>query len=195
MADEKKTVEAEVAVASTEVKPDAASASPFSPEELEQQLDAERAARLKAERDRDNYRSGLLKAKGKKAKLDLTDPDKAEEFIEETAQQKILEDKAKKEDEERSAELETLKKQNAELARALKAKQASTAISGGASAGSAPQASSEVKDPNAYWTQEQKDWLKKNKGFTDEQIARAEKLAREHTATGEQTSPFPKRTY
>lgn len=165
-------------------------------EKLRKDLEAERAARLKAESDRDNYREGLLRAKGKrKPELDVTDPEKVIEAVRETTQEVLLEEKAKQESESLAAARAKDQERIAELERALRAKQASTSIAGGVSAGAAVMPSSEVKNPNAYWTDEQKAYLKNTKGFTDEMIARAEKLAREQSASLEHGSTVPPRKY
>ncbi len=156
----------------------------------------EKAAREKAERDRDNYREGLLRAKGKKKpEVDVNDPDSIIKAVEEATEEKLLEAKAKEESERKSLENQSQSARIAELERALQAKQAATSIAGGSSAGTAPAVGSEVKNPNAYWTEEQKNYLRTVKGFSDEQIARAENMARDNSGSLEHGSFVAPRKY
>jgi hypothetical protein len=187
---------AETQTAATESQASKGSGDTAEVEKLRKEIDAEKAARQKAESDRDNYREGLLRAKGKrKPELDLSDPEKVIEAVRETTKEEILEERAKKESENLSLERAKQQERIAELERALRAKEASTSIAGGVSAGAANMQNSEVKDPNAYWTKEQKDYLRSVKGFTDDMIARAEKLAREQSASQEHGSTVAPRKY
>jgi len=180
MDDANKGVKTEaVAPAAEQVVTDAGAtaASEARVKELEAQLAAKTEEARKAAEEKENYKQGLLRAKGKKSAkpVDLSDPVAADEHLNNLVEDKILERKAEDEARSERQELERLRQEKAELQRLLKAAPAATATGGGS--GSAPVNDPKPKDPNAYWTEEDKASLRK-RGLTDAEIAIAENRAR-----------------
>lgn len=149
------------------------------------ELEAAKAELEKVRRDRDNYRKGMLSAKGKLREesedFDPTDPESVKALIAKQVQDSLAESS----ESQATSKLEALAARQArelkELKLAVKSKQASTSISGGSASGSGSAQNSVSK--TSYFSEEQKAELRK-RGKTDAQI---EKIAA--IAMGDPTAP------
>jgi hypothetical protein len=200
MPEEKKEVK-EAQASGQSANPSAADAEKVSLAAKVAELESKLA---KETRDKENYRAGLLSKKEfeKRAKsepLDLTDPSKAEEYIESKLQERELERKATEDASKESEERERLRKENDELRRSLEARSAAV---GGISGGSGT--SETESKPQGYWSDSQKDELRQiyaTRGFysseqVEKMVARAEQIARSKTALAERNNDLtPTRKY
>lgn len=166
--------------------------------DLKARLDAESLAKSKAEKDRDSYRAGMLAKQevDKKLKkgevIDLSDAQKATEFIEAKLEAKKLEDQAIADIQRQTSELDAANKRAEEAeerARAMEAKLSASGFSAGGSAGVNEHSESK---PTGYWSDEQKAELRSiyssrgmyNPDQIEKMVARAEQIARNRMATG-----------
>jgi len=156
----------------TPVQPKAPEADP------ESRLKALQAELEKTRSDRDNYRKAALKAKGKApaedSGVDFSDPSQLADFIKHTvAETQISRDYEAKEKALMDYAAQ-IARENNELRLAMASKTASTAIAGGAGAGSTAASGSEVQ--TGYFSPEQVAELKK-RGMNDEQIKKVAALS------------------
>lgn len=165
----------------------AGAAAAKSPRELELE-----ALLVKEREEKENYKQGLLRAKGKKSAkpIDLSDPVAAEEHVTQLVEDKLLEKKAEQEEKSGRDELEKLRLQVQEQDRIIKA---SRGTSAGGGSGSAPMNDPKPKNPNQYWTDEQRQELR-DRGLNDAAITVAEDRARRGDFTSEQKNFLPTRT-
>lgn len=127
----------------------------------------------KTRSDRDNYRTGLLKAKGRitngdeSVTIDYSDPEQLAEFIKKTvAETENAKDYQQKE--KAFTDYATqVARENKELKATLASRNASTSIGGGSGAGASIHSNSEVN--NSYFSPEQVEELKK-RGMSEEAI-------------------------
>lgn len=170
-----------------------------SPDPRISQLEAEVA---KERKDKEIYKAGMLAMK-KPKKLtaeDAADPEKLNAHIadkvDEALTEKQLTDKAAHE----AAEIESMRKRNEELERALESRQAST---GGAGGGAGASANSPDPKPTSYFSDEQKAELRRMyeaRGFytkeqIDQMVVRAEQIAKTNAQTNAMTNPGKVRTH
>lgn len=178
-----------VALAAAQVVTDAGATAALESrnKELEALLASKTEEARKATTEKNNYKEGLLRAKNKKSAkpVDLSDPTLAEEHINSIVEDKILEKKAEEEASAEHDELERLRHQNAEMQRVIKASSNGSNLGGGS--GSAPVNDPKPKDPNEYWTEEDKASLRA-RGMDDKTIAIAEDRARRKDYYSAQTN-------
>jgi len=141
---------------------------------LQQELSDMRAERDREQRDKENYRAGMLAAKGKlpPEDLDLSDPTQLSSFISKTVDDRVNATREKQKEQEIQDLLQTALRENKELK--LSMKNRSNSISSGASSGGTGQAPSvEVKtELQRYWSDEQIADFRR-KGWSDEKIKKA----------------------
>lgn len=134
------------------------------------------------ERDRDNYRNGLLAVKGKNVNvedIDLTDPIQLQAYINKAVGEKLLESRATESSKELEDAAIELARKNKELATAVANRNQVSATGTGAGAGVTGQ---EVK--TQFWSPEQEAEMRarwKRMGHSDERINEMVKAA-EQTA-------------
>lgn len=175
MAEEQKGVEnTQSAPPAQEVEKASVSAST---DDLESRLKSINEELDKVKRDRDNYRTAALYAKGKREAddLDLTDPVQLESYINKTVEDRLLASKEAQAEQKRASAIDELIRKNKEMALALQNK---SSISMGAGGGSGTQEKMPATSPDTYWSEEQVRELK-SRGMNDAQIKRAAEIARQ----------------
>lgn len=150
-------------------------------QELEDQLEAERALRALTEEERDNAKRDIVAMKkGKKrdqVSIEETQaPAQPAPVAPQAAPAQAPTAPAADQTSVLAAELKESRRREAELARALSAR-------GVAPTGGSGSAESPAPKPKGYWSEEQKAVLKK-RGWSNDKIARAETTARTNSATG-----------
>lgn len=156
----------------------------------------------KERKDKEIYKAGMLAMK-KPKKLsaeDAADPEKLNAHIadkvDEALTEKQLTDKAAHE----AAEIESMRKRNEELERALESRQA---VSGGAGGGAGATANAPEPKQTSYFSDEQKAELRRmyeSRGFytsadIDKMVLRAEEIAKSNSQTVSMTNPGKTRTH
>lgn len=138
-------------------------------EDPEARIAALIAENAKLASDRDNYRQGLLVAKGKidAPEMDLTDPTQIAEFIQQQVSQTLSATSAQKAQEDLMSYAKDLARKNKELTLALQNKAGMSAS--GQGSGSSDHSESQI----GYFSKDQVADFKK-KGWSDEKIKRAE---------------------